>query len=495
MGFIDKLKSAAGFGDELAPEVSWENRLLEAAYTPPSGLRITFDYQDLSQTVEKKTSAFEFPDAEGTLVQDHGMAGRRFPWRIFFSGPDCDMQAKVFEAALMERGIGVLETPLYGQYDVIPFGDISRRDDLVTAANQVVFEVTFFSTLGSAYPAVQDDPASAVLTALDLFGDASGAEFASSLDLGSAAEEAGLLDTINGLVADVGDKLDRIAACQAVVKDEFDDIVATINATIDTLVAQPLALAWSTKQMIQAPATALADVTARLDAYSNLAANIFGASDAVSPTGGPGGLGPHIDSKTGVGNDAQEPNKFHARDLFAQLYITGLILSVLYTNTTKGSAGAIPNVSRRRADTNKTNTGRNSFETAPQALAAAEVILAQLDALAAWRDENYESISGGNLSAPAQADFISSPGNTDQGLAFRYLSDAAALAAGFLIDLSFSLAKERKFILDRPRSIIDLTAELYGNVDDNLDFFIDSNHLNGDEIFELPKGRQIVYYV
>ena len=50
-------------------------------------------------------------------------------------------------------------------------------------------------------------------------------------------------------------------------------------------------------------------------------------------------------------------------------------------------------------------------------------------------------------------------------------------------------------MLGHNRTIIDLVAELYGSVDDQLDFLISSNDLTGDEILELPKGREIVYYI
>lgn len=497
MGFVDDLKDAVGLGDELTEGPSWADRLAEAAYTPPSGVRITFDYEDVQYKVTRKTSAFEFPDVDGTLVQDHGIGGRRFPLRVFFWGADCDRQAQVFEAALAERGVGLLETPLYGTHDVVPTGDITRRDDLKTAANQVIFEVTFFATLGDAYPSSQANPASAALTALELFGDAGAAEFATKIDLGSVSEEGGFLDVYNGLLDDVSNELGKVAAVQEVVNDQFQELNDTINSTIDTLVAEPLDLAVATQQLVQLPGTALANITARLDGYANLAGNVFGATDAISEPGGPGGLGPQIGSNTGVGNDAQEPNKFHARDLFASNYTAGSVLSVIYTNTDAGSASATTGVNRRRADAARTGVtaGDNAFSTAAQAVAAAEALLAQLDALIAWRDANWKSINGGNLTASEQANFISAPTNTDEGGAMRHLQDATALAAGFLIELSFSLARETRFTLESPRSIVDLCAELYGNVDDDLDFFINSNNFTGAEILEIPKGRTIVYYV
>jgi len=64
-----------------------------------------------------------------------------------------------------------------------------------------------------------------------------------------------------------------------------------------------------------------------------------------------------------------------------------------------------------------------------------------------------------------------------------------------LVFISFSLKQERSLVLDRSRTIIDVVAELYGSVDDQLDFFINSNGLTGSEILELPKGKQVVFYV
>lgn len=83
----------------------------------------------------------------------------------------------------------------------------------------------------------------------------------------------------------------------------------------------------------------------------------------------------------------------------------------------------------------------------------------------------------------------------DTGEAYQALQQSTALAAGYLVGLSFTLAQERRVTLDRARTIVDLAAELYGTVDDTLDFLIDTNDLSGDEIIELPAGRTVVYYV
>lgn len=102
-----------------------------------------------------------------------------------------------------------------------------------------------------------------------------------------------------------------------------------------------------------------------------------------------------------------------------------------------------------------------------------------MDELTAWRDDNFASI-----------------GELDTGDAYARLLQSVGLAAGFLVEISFSLKQEKRYFLDKPRNFIELCAELYQSVsNETLDFFIDSNNLTGSEIIELPLGREIVYYV
>jgi hypothetical protein len=200
------------------------------------------------------------------------------------------------------------------------------------------------------------------------------------------------------------------------------------------LISQPLTLAFQTAQLIQAPARALTNIRAKLDGYKNLVNSIiFGDNAVAQPTRG-----------------SISSNSFHTRDLYASSYVTGSVVSVV----------------------------NNKFTTKTEALTAADEVLTQLDNVTKWRDDNFKSLS-----------------EIDTGAAYQKLQEAVALTAGFLVEISFSLKQERRFILTRDRTIIDLVAELYGSIDDELDFFINSNNFSGSEILEIPKGREIVYYV
>ena len=415
--------------------MAWTDRIQEAAYTSPvSKTRTVFDYEDVSKSVDKKTSSFEFPDADGTFIQDLGHTGRRYPMRLFFWGTDYDQEADAFEETLLEKGTGRLEHPIYGTIDVVPFGSIKRRDDLKTAANQAVFDVTFWETIGLVYPTAQTDPASEVLTAVDEYNAAVSEEFEELTDLDTAVEAATFEGDYQALLDEASSGLQAIADVQADVQQQFDNVVDSINQGIDVLIRDPLTLAFQTAIMIQAPARALASIQARLDAYGNLARSIIEGDNSVAEQS----------------SDSSASNEFHAKDLYASTYVTGSIVSVV----------------------------NNEFETKSDALEAADAILTLFQEVTDWRDENFDSL-----------------GEVDTGGSYQQLLEAVALASGFLVEISFSLKQERIITLDRPRCIIDLAAELYGSVDDQLDFLINSNNLTGSEILELPRGKEIVYYV
>lgn len=414
--------------------MAWTDRLNAAAYTSPGGTRQTFEYEDVRRSVEKKTTAFDFPDADGTYVQDLGNTGRQYPLRLFFWGPDYDLAVAAFESLLLERGAGRLEHPAYGTVEVVPFGTITRRDDLKTAANQAVLEVTFWETIGIIYPTGQTDPGSSVLSAVDAYNAAVSEQTAAALDLSAPSSLASFKNTYGALLDTAEAGLQAVADTQDGVRRQFDAISDSINRGIGVLVSTPLDLVFQTTLLIQAPARAAAAVSARLDAYNGLASSLLSGDGAVVSGGG----------------DAQGANTFYARDVFASSYVSGSVVSAVNAQ----------------------------FETKAAALTAAESILGQLSNVEAWREQNYAALAA-----------------VDTGGAYQRLQEAVALTAGFLVGISFSLKQERAVVLDRARTIVDLSAELYGSVDDQLDFLISSNSLTGSEILELPEGRRIVYYV
>jgi prophage DNA circulation protein len=412
--------------------MAWTDRVREAAYTTPGGVRLTFDFENVSGSVEKNTVAYDFPGAAGTYIQDLGRSGRRLPLRMFVWGEDYDQAADILMDGLSESGVGKLEHPVYGVINVVTFGSINRRDDLKTAANQAVIEAEFWETTDAVFSTQQEAPAAAVQKAVTEYNENTADQYEQATDLDNTAKQSQLKGSYQLLLDALDAQLGAIANSQADVAAQYDAVRDSINASIDTLIGQPLTLAFQSAILAEAPARALTAITARLDAYGNLLETLTGTS-----------FEPELDS--------QSSNQFHSSDLFAMSYVAGSVVSVI----------------------------NNQFETKSEAISAADVILVMMDSVTAWRDDQFEAL-----------------GEIDTGEAYQQLLEAVGLAAGFLVQISFTLKQERSFVTVTERNFLELTAQLYGTTDDaTLDFFIDSNSLTGIEIIEIPRDRRIVYYV
>lgn len=437
--------------------MAWQDRIREAAYKSPSGVRTVFAYEDVSRVVEKKTAVYDFPDADGSLVQDLGRKGRRYPLRVFFHGDDHDTQADAFERALLERGVGVLEHPRYGAVGVVPFGEITQRDDLKTNANQTVLEVVFWETIGASYPAgVIDGPSEALANAA-AFALAAPDELAESARITTQFERVTMRDQWSGFVNDADRALAAVAGQFDSVARRFATVASSINTGLDVIIDDPVSLAAQTLVLLGLPATVPSSIETIINAYGLLSSSITTSHSGRIGTGGEGSQ--QVIPPT---NDNRAANELASRLVFARGAVSGSVTSAML---------AVQN-------------GR--YRTRAQAIAAADSILDQFGAVSEWAEANYNALDGTGVEEwPA----------VDTGDAYQALSQAVSIAAGELVRHAFSLSTVRRVTLDRNRSLFDFVAEYYGGVDDNLDFFIETNALSGSEILELPKGREVLVYV
>jgi prophage DNA circulation protein len=399
---------------------------------------MTFAYVDVSYEFDKRTAAFEFPGVSGTYVQDNGIGGRRYPLLCFFSGAECDREAEAFVELLEERGAGRLDHPLYGRVNVVPFGSITRRDDLITGANQAIIETVFWATLDAIYPSSSVSPKHEVTQSIAVTQVALSKGFARSMNLATEARRANAKLTTLQALRNVQAALRVAANATESVSREFRDIQQKINFGLDVLIGAPLLLAQQVLNLINAPAKALAGIASRLQAYLDLLSRMIETSKST-----PGDFSVLSRLQFRLSND------FHSSDLFASGAVLGSIASVV----------------------------EHTFTAKPQALQAAEAIIARADGLTAWRDDRFGDLQ-----------------QIDTGEGYQLLQECVALCVGYLVEISFSLVPERAVVLDRPRNIVELSAELYGAVDSKLDFLISTNRLTGSEIIELPRGKRVVYY-
>jgi prophage DNA circulation protein len=416
----------------------------------------------LARDVTLRGTAHEFPGVDEAYVQRTGNGPRRYPLRCYFSGPDHDIEALQFEAAVLSAGVGTLEHARFGPVRVVPFGDVGRREDLVTEANQTIVEVTFWTTLEAIYPTADANPQNEILAQLAGFNLAAGQQFANAIKLGSEASRAIEKATIRSLLRDVGKALDSVSSSVAGVRNAFGEATETINLGMDVLIGKPLVLAQQISNLIQAPARALTGLESRLEGYGLMMDSIFGTS-----AGNPAG---RLAETASLGSIRQRvANDWHTADLMAM----------------NGLAGSVISCTAQPLDSSGRPVRGPIFQTRSQAIAAAATLEEQLTTLVETRDDQLAAIAAlPNLGSD----------QIDSGEGYQALRFATALAIGNLVQQSFALVPERSITIDRPRTIIDVCAQVYKTVDSKLDFLISTNDLSGDELLELPAGRKILYY-
>jgi prophage DNA circulation protein len=440
---------------------SWRDRIKPAAYTSPiTGTRVPFEFVDVSRSFDIRGTAFDFPGVNNSYVQQTGFSSRKYPLVCYFTGKNCDIEAGAFEAALMETGLGKLEHPMYGTIDALPFGTVERADALATASNQSVVTVTFWTSIPAIYPSAATGGADEIAGSLELFNAAVAAQFSGNTSFITTLRKASAIGTIKALLKTVKSRLGQISDSVASVRNKFGQGLTAINGGLDVLIGGPLLLAQQISNLIQFPARALAGLSSRLDAYARLAEDIFG-SDAGSPATALSSASILVDHQAKVAND------FHIASLVAMNAVAGSVLSTIAQPITATANGLTP-----------------IFGSRTQILNAAAAVIAQMDAMVAWRDGGFAALT--TIDDASQA--------IDTGEAYAALQDVVARTAGYLIQASFSAQPERALVLDRERTIVDVCAEVYGAVDSKLDLLISTNDFTGDEILELPIGRRVVYY-
>ena len=216
--------------------------------------------------------------------------------------------------------------------------------------------------------------------------------------------------------------------------DNIQLIQAKANSIVQDavyLVSKPFTLAFQTLNLLATPSLLLQKVKARVRGYFNILDRLLGFD-----------FTPSIDGRS--------TNNYRYQDLL----VTGVLSSIVIVSVNR------------------------EYTTRAEAQLAALDLLNGWEAYLAWKDAQIESL-----------DLI------DTGESQQALMELVSGAASTLVSRSFELRTEVEITLAAPRTIIDLCAEYYGSVEDNLDFFISSNNLSVDNIIKLERGDNVVYYI
>lgn len=440
--------------------MAWTNSILEAAYTAPNGKRMVFNFDpSVKRTATIKSAEHTFPDVDGAEIQPLGLGGKKFPMTAIFDGANCMVDADNFESLLSVRGYGILEHPVYGKHTVVPTGEISRSDNLVSGLNESIVDIVFSETIENKdLPESKISAIDALDEAAETYEDSSVVAFVNLIETKTVETEMQLqsvlktqTDTLFKGIGQLVDKVNDIQEKAAILQkiSVFKANVKNWISQIDQLATNAEDVADVVVKTARSVAETAMDAGAKINGYINAIKEILN----------------NVKQEV-VGADAIK-NQYAATNMMAGVLVDALALGVAKT----AAAATTTNASNL--------VGQGGFVSRAAVLEAADQIAEEFEVYKEYMDSQ-----------------VSKNAFVDTGEGYENLLDTVVCAIQVMQTVAFELPVTRIVRLGRDRQLLELLTEFYGKEGfDRMDEFITDNDLTADEIVIIPMGREVRYYV
>jgi prophage DNA circulation protein len=413
----------------------------KASYTSDTGATISsFAYRDVSKSKEKLSTTYEFANTNQTYVQTLGSTMLRLPMEMIFIGDNYIADAEAAFNVLDSSNYGTLQHPAYGAIDVAIVGEIKKEDKILTGIGSSTITVTFYQSIKTAYPATSLDARGNILNKIKEANEAAASQASQAINIQDAVDEANWkTDILNGIKATKNTVAGIVDTTQA-ISSEITAIQRSVESNINAIaggavdvVGNLLTIGKQIQIFTQLPARLEISIVDRANGFIDGLNSLLG-----------------LDSKKDLVNNTNK-NKFANADLQATATIAGL------------------------AEATITNT---EFTTQTQAIEYVDVLLEQTEQYITWRESQYTSL-----------ELVD-----DDYATYQQIQELANLTAGYLLELSFTLQQQKTFVCDKDYALPVIANKLYSSINFEQRIIADNN-LQGDELFFVSKGKQIIYYV
>lgn len=413
--------------------------------SPETTTEQTFQVDTLQKRGGKKITTLEILDSDESVSFDRGNLTDRFPMSLYFIGGDFDTQLTDFEKLLKERytqdSPGYLLHPLWGDISVFPIS-WEPSIELIAGVGIGKLQVEFIEVFPRKYPESDLDATDIASGDLDNM---------STVDLAAqmVTDTVAAAKNIKAKIEAVVDVINAATEIIETVEDIATDIQNEINSIIDDVAGSVTELLFATQRLMRLPGRIKDSTLNKINTYKDMITDII---DQISGESGAGGSG----SATEETSKDNKKNNAVMMEAFAGFAVGCLAEAAAYTD----------------------------FSVRSDSIATIEIIIESIDAYNTamsdiWPDdENIENNYSGDHNFQS------------------YLVDAIARINDLLLNKSFDLKAEKKFVLNEKSDPLTLCYKYYNAVDEEtMQYFIDTNKIAHDEFLELPKGREIVIYV
>jgi prophage DNA circulation protein len=420
--------------------MSYKDRLRQSIQLiSPDGSVFTALWIGNESQQAKKVGIFNYPGVDGSTVQDLGTSSTTYPLTLRFVGDDNDLEAIAFMSAMKEKGVWDIVHPVLGLLKLQPLSFVPDWQP-VTSGGITEIETEWIEPLiEGALPSTAELQATVAAQILALNSTASD-QLDNSTFQTTAADVAEFRGSTLDVVSNVESYLESISDGSATITAEMESIKRDIDAVLAVVPLDVIAVAGQLQSLIQLPALAIRDTQARLDAYSKFASGI-------------GLMSPDT-----VGTPS------YNRVALQELALTATFGAVADISSTGDLLSRVEAVEVIDGNLTLFNDATNTLD-ATQELFEDESI-----------DKQYFS----------------------QSQSYPVSAELNALTVAYLLRAAFDLKVEKRFVLTRRRNPAMVAMEEYGGPgegDANLEFFNDTNKIQGNEFLMMSVGRELVVYV
>ena len=391
------------------------------------------------RTVSKKLGIFELPAVKGAIVQDLDVGGDRYPLTIYFTGAVADLLARQFVSEIKETGSWTVIHPVIGTLTLQPISITDQIQPVDDIARRVFttewiepIEEGAISTLTQVL---------GVLDALTLIAEASTVlSYAEQIKTATFGEIQALQNAADGVLTTINKGITFASRATSTITNELNNISSGITSIFGADTVNGSSGGSAIQKYVTLPTLGMESVEDGFSQYNG----IIEANFTDTPTMA----------------DNEQLNK----SLTQELALSSCIISLAQIATISG------------------------LKTRVEAIGFADQLVAAFESITTALDESQTLFAD----TPIDRQYFS------QSQSYTDLALLVATAAQYLLTASLDLQVEKRFTLDREQHMYDIVVQEYGTLgpdEANVDLFIDSNKLKGDEFCVLPAGREIVVYV
>jgi len=419
----------------------WQQRTRESIkFTSPDGNTFEAQWRSNTTTQEKNLGIYNYPKVQGSVVQDLGLKSARYPMIVYFDGPNNDIESQKFMIALRQTGPWTVIHPVLGEKILQP---ISFSPDInpIGSGNITAITTEWIEPISDAVITSIQELEARIREQQQALNQQSANQYDETVSQDEAGETLAIAEETNNVLTAWDETMDSLAQLGSDVYNQVISVKRGMQSAILDPVIDVIALTGQFQGLLELPGLVAQDFEARFNIYLEMANRIIGNTES---------------DRT----DSVQKNRIATNEV--------VLSSIISTMGTLAIT--------------------SEYQTRPQAVQATEDIL-----------NIFSNIT--NALDNAQSDYA------DNTIDNQYFSQSqtfseAALLMGYIIAyiqrITLDLRIEKRFILEKNRAPIEITITEYGDLgenDSNLDLFISSNGLKGNDILLIPAGREVVVYV